>query len=236
MVTGPVGSSSMATYQSVSAGSAVGLLARPEAACRSSSSSPGELIWVCSPRSSSPRSSSRASSSRCDGGLGSLGPSRSEAPPRPADRLVGVRFRCAVEVAGSRTSMMWLHFLQRILRIFPRTFSSLMEYLALQLSQTKRMNEEYPAACVRQLRAPTLKRRTPKIMTLHYITAKELAQTERATFPQQFDTGRRLARARADCPRRGGTSGGRRRSRPGNSHCRYSPPVSARSGPRFSGT
>src|SRR5262249_4320169 len=32
--------------------------------------------------------------------------------------------------------MMWLHFLQRILKTFPRTFSSAMEYLVAQLSQT----------------------------------------------------------------------------------------------------
>jgi hypothetical protein len=29
-----------------------------------------------------------------------------------------------------RTTITWLHFLQRILKTFPRTFSSAMEYLA----------------------------------------------------------------------------------------------------------
>ena len=35
-----------------------------------------------------------------------------------------------------RTTMMWLHFLQRILKTLPRTFSSAIEYLVAQESQT----------------------------------------------------------------------------------------------------
>ncbi len=35
-----------------------------------------------------------------------------------------------------RTTMMWLHFLQRILKTLPRTFSSAIEYLVPQESQT----------------------------------------------------------------------------------------------------
>ena len=34
------------------------------------------------------------------------------------------------------TTMMWLHFLHRILKAFPWTFSSAIEYLAWQESQT----------------------------------------------------------------------------------------------------
>src|SRR3954464_1607220 len=44
----------------------------------------------------------------------------------------------AASVAASppRTTMMWLHFLQRILKTLPRTLSSEIEYLVEQESQT----------------------------------------------------------------------------------------------------
>src|SRR5580692_3793788 len=39
-------------------------------------------------------------------------------------------------VSPPRTTMMWLHFLQRILKTLPRTFSSAIEYLVPHESQT----------------------------------------------------------------------------------------------------
>jgi hypothetical protein len=41
-----------------------------------------------------------------------------------------------IDAAVERTTMMWLHFLQRILKAFPRTLSSEIEYLAWHASQT----------------------------------------------------------------------------------------------------
>src|SRR5204863_9146406 len=41
-----------------------------------------------------------------------------------------------IDAEVDRTTMMWLHFLQRILKAFPRTLSSEIEYLAWHASQT----------------------------------------------------------------------------------------------------
>src|SRR4029453_10220874 len=41
-----------------------------------------------------------------------------------------------IEALVERTTMMWLHFLQRILKALPRTLSSEIEYLAWHASQT----------------------------------------------------------------------------------------------------
>jgi hypothetical protein len=42
-----------------------------------------------------------------------------------------------------RTTMMWLHFLQRILKTFPRTLSSEIEYLVPHESQTIFINASF---------------------------------------------------------------------------------------------
>ena len=73
---------------------------------------------------------------------------RARSPPRAADRPArrrrpGASHRSArprppqrAPPRPPRTTMMWLHFLQRILKTLPRTLSSEIEYLVAQESQT----------------------------------------------------------------------------------------------------
>ena len=89
-----------------------------------------------------------------------------ERRPRGSDRPARPRRRCASRrrrprgaaaaaaasscVSPPRTTMMWLHFLQRILKTFPRTLSSEIEYLVPQESQMIFIN-----ASIRRSRRPT---------------------------------------------------------------------------------
>jgi hypothetical protein len=157
LVMGPTGASSTATYHSTRSGSALAEWAICAAVRRSSSSSPGELIWVRSSPSSSDNASSIPERSPSPGAGGRTGAGRGPEPVEamgegssPVEGRIapvcGLDVNCEGRAAGSRTSMMFPQRLQRILRILPRTFSSVMEYLALHWSQMNRIRRRHPDA------------------------------------------------------------------------------------------
>src|ERR1700754_3614366 len=64
-------------------------------------------------------------------------------PPSVVAVTAGVADAAAAASFVPRTTMMWLHFLQRILKTLPRTLSSEIEYLVPQESQTIFINASF---------------------------------------------------------------------------------------------
>ena len=117
-------------------------------------------------------------------------PPESGRPARLRRRCASRRFgggRCApllrLPVSPPRTTMMWLHFLQRILKTLPRTLSSEIEYLVPQESQMIFINASIWRFAPGRRRERTAACRKG---TAHYIEAAAACKRRRRRFPRNF--------------------------------------------------
>src|SRR5262245_4493393 len=110
------------------------------------------------------------------------GPTCSPSTTRCQTPSVGASGAGAAPSVVPRTTMMWLHFLQRILKTLPRTLSSEMEYFVEQESQTIFISASLGAPYARG--NPHGSFGWPR--RKHYRTAHNLRKPHRDRFPKQI--------------------------------------------------